>query len=435
MLLAVLVIGGLTLLGVRGLKPEAQLSAATLFDLLKIAFAVVAGLGGLVALVVAYRRQKVAEAAQRVSERSEERAHWAEQREATKLHNDRFATAAGQLGHDSPAVRLAGVHALAGLADDAPTRELRQTCIDVLCAYLRMPYAPDPGRDAAEDDRLTFAGLREVRHTIIRLITVHLRENAPVSWQGHDFDFTGTVFDGGDFTSAVFSSGEVSFRNATFCGREVMFWGAKFSGARVLFHEATFSYGEVYFADAAFAGGRVSFNRAKFSGGVVSFDAAVFSDGEVSFPAVTFSGGIVGFEAATFSGGQVSFAPDTQFSGGRVSFDHAMFSDGRIFFTRANFSDGQVSFRHAKFTGGRCTFKDSTFSGGEVSFDKATFSGGRVDLSDVRLSMAAPVGLPVPRPPGLLLPHGDAAAIAAVPSSRDQEAGEGLVEDREERSE
>jgi hypothetical protein len=160
-LLAGVIVGGLVLFGVQGLRPEAQVSAATLFDLLKIAFAVVAGLGGLVALVVAYRRQKVAEAAQVLAEQAEQRAHRGEQREATKLHNDRFTTAAGQMGHDSPAVRLAGAHALAGLADDAPTRQLRQTCIDVLCAYLRMPYAPEPAAEAPEAERLAFAGLRE----------------------------------------------------------------------------------------------------------------------------------------------------------------------------------------------------------------------------------------------------------------------------------
>ncbi|MFG1752035.1 hypothetical protein [Streptosporangium sandarakinum] len=67
-----------------------------------------------------------------------------------------------------------------------------------------MPYAPDPG-DPAE--RLAFAGLREARHTIIRLIGAHLREDAATSWQGHDFDFTGVVFGGGDFSRATFSGG------------------------------------------------------------------------------------------------------------------------------------------------------------------------------------------------------------------------------------
>src|SRR5690348_2248828 len=76
----------------------------------------------------------------------------AEQR--TRALNERFATAAGQLGSDKPAVRLAGVYAMAGLADD--WEENRQTCVDVLCAYLRMPYEPDPGQDAPEPQRLAF---------------------------------------------------------------------------------------------------------------------------------------------------------------------------------------------------------------------------------------------------------------------------------------
>jgi hypothetical protein len=49
--------------------------------------------------------------------------------------NERFATSAGQLGSDKPAaVRLAGVYAMAGLAED--WEENRQTCVDVLCGSL-----------------------------------------------------------------------------------------------------------------------------------------------------------------------------------------------------------------------------------------------------------------------------------------------------------
>src|SRR5689334_22112552 len=85
----------------------------------------------------------------------------AEQR--TRTLNERPATAAEQLGGDkSPAIRLAGVYAMAGLADD--WKENRQTCVDVLCAYLRLPYEPDPGPDAPE--RLAFQASREVRHTV-----------------------------------------------------------------------------------------------------------------------------------------------------------------------------------------------------------------------------------------------------------------------------
>src|SRR5690348_12537749 len=120
----------------------------------------------------------------------------AEQRDRTL--NERFATAADRLGSDkSPAVQLAGVYAMAGLADDWP--ENRQTCVDILCAYLRLPYDPDPGEHAAPDIRAAYRANREVRHTVIRLIGAHLREGAAKSWQGLNLDFTGVIFDGGSF--------------------------------------------------------------------------------------------------------------------------------------------------------------------------------------------------------------------------------------------
>ena len=78
---------------------------------LQLVFASVAGAGALVALIVAYRRQKIAEA---------DSAH-----DRTRVFNERFTAIAAQLGADNAAVRLAGVHAMAGLADD--WQENRQT--------------------------------------------------------------------------------------------------------------------------------------------------------------------------------------------------------------------------------------------------------------------------------------------------------------------
>ena len=93
-------------------------------------------------------------------------------------------------------------------------RKTRQTCVDVLCAYLRMPYEPDPGQDAPQPQRLAFQAIREVRHTVIRVITAHLQKDAEVSLQGLNFDFNGVVFDGGDFGGAQFSGGTVDFSRA-----------------------------------------------------------------------------------------------------------------------------------------------------------------------------------------------------------------------------
>ena len=281
----------------------------------------------------------------------------------TRTLNERFAMAAGQLGDDKPtAVRLAGVYAMAGLADDWP--ENRQTCVDVLCAYLRMPYELDPGEDAPEPQRLAFQAIREVRHTVIRVITAHLKDNAAVSWERLNFDFTGVVFDGGDFSGAVFS-GTVSFSGARFPG-EVSFSGAEFSGGEVSFHLAKFSGGEVSFNYAKFSGGEVNFAAAEFSSGKVTFHGAKFSGGEVSFFGAKFSGSTVDFGWAEFSGGEVTFH-GAKFSGGEVSFNYAKFSGGEVYFS-AEFSGGEVSFRGAKFSGGEVSFRGAKFSGGEVYF-------------------------------------------------------------------
>jgi uncharacterized protein YjbI with pentapeptide repeats len=278
--------------------------------------------------------------------------------------NERFATAADRLGSDKPpAVRLAGVYAMAGLADDWP--ENLQTCVDILCAYLRLPYDPDPGDDAEPDKRAAYRANREVRHTIIRLICTHLLPGAAVSWEGLNFDFTGVVFDGGDFTRARFSGGIVRFNGASFASGKVDFGGAKFSGRQVGFRDATFS-GQVGFRGATFSGqvdfsgaefpvgGQVGFHNAEFSG-YVDFGGAEFS-GQVDFSGAEFAvGGRVGFRYAKFSGGEVEFG-EAKFSGGQVDFSGAEFSRGRVGFRYAKFSGGQVDFRGAKFSGGRVDF-------------------------------------------------------------------------------
>ncbi|WP_369252064.1 pentapeptide repeat-containing protein [Streptomyces sp. R41] len=314
---------GWDLLGARELKPERRIDSKTLFDLVKLAFGVVAGAGALVALVVAYRRQRVDEDGAL--------------RDATRLHTERFTTAVSQLGDESAAVRLGGVHALAGLADDAPTRALRQTCIDVVCAYLRLPYIAEadlPADDA--EARHTYLALLEVRHTAIRLIRNHLR--LPLehhhSWQGHDFDFTGVMFDGGDFSEAVFSSGVVDFRGATFSpSGGLNFSRAVFSGSLVDFRGATFS-----------PGGQVNFSQAVFSGGMVDFIGNIFPDDALFFGSATFSGSTVNL-GATFDG--------------RVLFGGATFSGGTVDFTGATFSSDSVNFHYAVFSGGTVEFQEA----------------------------------------------------------------------------
>jgi hypothetical protein len=121
----------------------------------------------------------------------------------TRLLTERFGRAAEQIGSDEPAVRLAGIYAMASLADE--WKEQRQQCVDVLCAYLRLPVRRDDG---------------EVRSTVVAVMAEHLQPEAAPGWRDLRFDFR----------SAVFPSGGAGFDGAVFKGR-ALFAGATFQGA------------------------------------------------------------------------------------------------------------------------------------------------------------------------------------------------------------
>ena len=286
----------------------------------------VAGVGGAVALVVAYRRQNDLEQGRFV---------------------ERFGAAAAQLGSPDPAVRIAGVYAMAGVADESTTFSRRQQCIDVLCGYLRLPYDPDYG--SSHHTELTTATKRlpsesatqsveqqhtqrrtirqndrEVRQTIVRVIAAHARDHADIPWSDHDFDFNTVIFENADFQNTRFRGKNTSFGGATFSG-DTSFGGATFSGD-TLFGGATFS-GDTSFADATFSGELTLFGEVTFSGdtffrgatfSLTSFNGATFS-GDTSFGGATFSGD-TSFGGATFSGERTSFARVT-FSGETTSFE------------------------------------------------------------------------------------------------------------------
>ncbi|NGO77747.1 pentapeptide repeat-containing protein [Streptomyces sp. YC504] len=357
------------LLGARGLKTEQQIDSKTLFDLVKLSFGVVAGAGALVALIVAYRRQRVDEDGAL--------------RDVTRLHTERFTTAVSQLGDESAAVRLGGVHALAGLADDAPSPELRQTCIDVLCAYLRLPYTSEnelPAGDTAA--RHTFLAHREVRHTVIRIIRDHLRPGADQqrSWMGYHLDFTGAVFDGGDFSGSVFTTGgTVDFSNAVFLSGKVDFSDAHFQGGEVTFHKAHFSGSKVDFSSAWFSLSRVDFRGANFEHGTISFGQTRLEECSLDFTNAGFAGSRVSFSRALLVGGFIIF-------------QRAAFSASTVSFIRTGFAGSNVDFRDSEFHGGMTLFHHADFSGGVVDFTYAAFFGGTVSFSDAR-GAVQPLGL------------------------------------------
>src|SRR6185437_11200917 len=61
--------------------------------------------------------------------------------DATERHiTELYTTAVEQLGSDQPSIRSSGLYALELLAQDNPAH--RQATVNVMCAYLRMPFPP-----------------------------------------------------------------------------------------------------------------------------------------------------------------------------------------------------------------------------------------------------------------------------------------------------
>ena len=124
-------------------KPGTDRTTARL-DAVRTGLAAGAGAGAAVGLMLAFRRQHHQEIATVLTDLD------ATERRITEL----YTKAVEQLGNDKAPVRLGGLYALERLAQDNPPH--RQTIVNVICAYLRMPFSPTaptskPVPEATED--------------------------------------------------------------------------------------------------------------------------------------------------------------------------------------------------------------------------------------------------------------------------------------------
>jgi uncharacterized protein YjbI with pentapeptide repeats len=342
----------------QGLTAEQELTAKS--DVRTTLVQAVGGLAVAGGLIVTYRtyRQNQRDQVQRwaeldrtyqLNQRDQEK-RWAEQERPYDLNvaaqvTDTYTRAVEQLGHDEAPVRLGALHSLVKLAQDNVPR--RQTVVDVLCAYLRMPYTPPSRREptagpalpaaaaspaGADREKLERDSAQElqVRQTAQRLLADHLRPPAGIAgedaqsvegspeesfWPGVSLDLTGAGLVDLDMTRI--SAVRATFREATFFG-SVSFNRAAFSGIASFyqttflgfasFNKATF-YGRAWFSEATFCGEawfsearffrRATFHKALFSGDT-SFNKATFY-GYAEFRWATVSAGAL-FSGATFSG-------------------------------------------------------------------------------------------------------------------------------------
>jgi hypothetical protein len=244
-----------------------RLAPADQLELVKIALATVAGVGGVVALVVAYRRQQLLEEGNR-------RDRAAELRDNARLFSERLTAAGTQLGHANPAVRLAGIYGFIALADDATTDSQRQSAISTLCAYLRLPYRDGPGD-----------GEETVRRAVLTSMASHLRPRATrpaeiATWQGYAFNLGGAVLAGAALAGIVMR--ERTYLNLSGCrvdGGTLDLGGIRVQGGAL-------DLREIVVADGA----ALSFREASFESGRLLLDGARCED-RVDAAGVTFAAG------------------------------------------------------------------------------------------------------------------------------------------------
>jgi uncharacterized protein YjbI with pentapeptide repeats len=338
----------------------------------------------------------------RVENATDAREHDMNERRAT----DAYARAAEQLGSPAAPVRLAGLYALERLAQT--DSRYRQTIVNVICSYLRMPYAPP---EQAGDTAIDVAE-RGVRIAAQRILAGHLNStDEELFWPDVDLDLTGaTLIDfslaGGRLRTGTFErahfAGEISFAGARFAG------DARFGNARFVSRHADFR-GVWFTAKADFFGagfaGDAEFAGTKFGAGAL-FGKAVFA-GMVDFSQVAFSA-VAGFRAAMFVG-RAEF-PGAWF-GAEADFSNAAFSKDAVF-TSVRFT-GHVEALGAYFAA-HCSFRGAYFTrngdlrasrfGGNVDFTEAWFAttamldGGRVRVDTDRSLSIWPIGWAIREP-------------------------------------
>ncbi|HZO66320.1 MAG TPA: pentapeptide repeat-containing protein [Kribbellaceae bacterium] len=307
---------------------------------------------------------------------------------------DTYSKAVEQLGSEHAPVRLGALYSLENLAQDNPSR--RQNVVDVLCAYLRMPYTPptsdnpstesepaaaedaNPADADAEERKREAAQELQVRQTAQRRLAEHLRrpegtsrEDVPTAKASHKSPFWPGM--------------KLDLTRASLVNLEMM----DISVAYANFDHAEF-FGDTQFTHADFAAG-AWFNHAKYHG-AARFEYATFSR-DARFEWVKFVGS-ADFGGAEF-GGQAFF--------GLAEFDYGGWFNAVKFVGGAGFGQarfiGGAAFGDAEFIGGAwfgltkflnfSVFDGASFSG-DVWFDGAefsadvTFEGARVLKLDLQ---------------------------------------------------
>ena len=310
----------------------------------------------------------------------EQRQQWERTFEEQRIRilNERFDTAADKLDSNKPPViQLAGVFAMAALADN--WKENRQACANVLCAYLR-----------AQENLAN----RDVRNRIIRVITERLRKDKGSPWEDLEFDFTGAVFDGADFSDARVHRGSMIFDGVEFASGTVSFHGAEFSESTLNFQGARFTGGTLSFAEADFAKVTINFQAAQFHSGMLVFKSKLYGSKydffKLNHPSESALSRLIEKSTEDYLKSFGDVTPIRMeirslyiggFKDSTINFCNAMFCGADISFAYLKASTCGVGFEEAKFDGSKVYFDCAVFENSPASFLGAVFSSGTVDFT------------------------------------------------------
>jgi len=288
-------------------------------DRIKVTLTALGGVGAVGYLVIKYRERAALERGEA---------------------DEKLVRAVQQLGDASPQVRIAGVYALADVADtyEGP---YHQRVVDILCGYLRTDrllknsngetrYASN--KDGSPNYDLPLSSDGPVESAILSIIANHLRSPCADS-DNNDGDST---------TSGPWSSYRIDLHNTTLTE-------------------------QINFADCHFK--QLDLRRAKL------FDLAIFSRahfiGSASFEYSTFKQSTrfdrTHFESTSSFHG-ANFERDTYFND--IKFDLASYFNEVTFAGRSDF--------HKSVFSGTCYFTDSTFMQ-DTLFKEAEFLGAKFD--------------------------------------------------------
>ena len=200
---------------------------------------------------------------------------------------ERYAAAVEQLGNANAPVRLGGVYTLVSLVDEWLREENieyneriaeGQVIINILCAYIRSPFALASHYDELSQDSPIAEGLyknreqefyidkagleseKKVRLSIIKEIRHRLqgsKENAPGAWSDFEYDFSGSIFFYPvDFTHSYYAK-PVNFSGSAYWGeadfRGSTYWGSA-GFARSTYRGGVYFSGSTYLSEAVFRG-------------------------------------------------------------------------------------------------------------------------------------------------------------------------------------